>query len=167
MQDPVLANVTAVDFCRNLFENAQKPKWWVRAAYNVYDSYRQEIFGSNLQRKINGGFKKWSLNISNDICRQALHDRKKDELLKLTPSVRQSFDHICKAECEELVKTMVNNTASIAQAGSYLDGEWDQVCSKRVVQRVESHLLGCCGDSCGWNGKSCALDTLNAHGHHG
>eukprot|EP00438_Fugacium_kawagutii_P010173 Skav235865 [mRNA] locus=scaffold1693:332267:332491:- [translate_table: standard] len=73
------------------------------------------------------------------------------------------------AECEDLVQTMVNNTAKIAEAGSYFrgKGKWDRVCSKRVVQRVESHLLGCCGDSCGWNGKSCALDALDAHGHHG
>ena len=31
----------------------------------------------------------------------------------------------------------------------------EETCADEVVGKVEAEMLGCCGRSCGWNGRSC------------
>ena len=68
-----------------------------------------------------------------------------------------SLDNVCKDECIELVKEIkeeswkiLNDVRETHQPPSY-----EEVCAKYVVQKVEAEILGCCAESCGWNGRVC------------
>jgi len=68
-----------------------------------------------------------------------------------------SLKNVCKDECIELVKEMRKVTWEILQDVNV--GEkptsYEEVCARQVVQRVEAEILGCCAESCGWNGRAC------------
>ena len=68
-----------------------------------------------------------------------------------------SLKNVCKDECIELVNEMktvawviVREVVRTEKVTSY-----EEVCAKRVVQKVEAEILGCCAESCGWNGRAC------------
>ena len=71
-------------------------------------------------------------------------------------SHRVLLQKVCKDECEGIVDETINNINKMVQ--------WDvgkktmpfeQSCADRVVRKVESEILGCCGRACGWNNRSC------------
>ena len=77
-----------------------------------------------------------------------------------------SLKNVCKDECHELVKEMREETQKIFKdVGSrkiigpsredFRLQSYEEVCAKRVVQKVEAEILGCCAESCGWNGRAC------------
>ena len=76
-----------------------------------------------------------------------------------------SLDNVCKDECIELVKEMQKETEQILSdvqdvqdvtIGSHQRRpSYEEACAKRVVQKVEAEILGCCAESCGWNGIAC------------
>ena len=72
-----------------------------------------------------------------------------------------SLKNVCKDECIELVKEMKKESPRILRdVGGGSDGwkwmdSYEEVCAKRVVQKVEAEILGCCAESCGWNGRAC------------
>jgi len=96
-----------------------------------------------------------NLKVDNvDICKQKLTDNKK--LARILHSASDSFKLVCQQECEQLVKLIHKDSLPISKMGIQGRGSYRELCSKFVVQKVESNLLGCCGQSCGWNGASCA-----------
>ncbi|CAE7522522.1 unnamed protein product, partial [Symbiodinium pilosum] len=44
---------------------------------------------------------------------------------------------------------------TVVETGRLRKNSWSEICVEHVVKKVESHLLGCCGRSCGWNGWTC------------
>eukprot|EP00435_Cladocopium_sp_Y103_P017599 s262_g4.t1 len=64
--------------------------------------------------------------------------------------------HVCRDECEDIVNETKKNIKEM-----YIDVRLhgtpsEESCADRVVRKVEAEMLGCCGRSCGWNGRSCA-----------
>lgn len=70
-----------------------------------------------------------------------------------------SLDNVCKDECIELVKEMRKETEQILGdvAATEEPPSYEETCAKRVVQKVEAEILGCCAEKCGWNGRACML----------
>eukprot|EP00434_Breviolum_minutum_P014833 symbB.v1.2.013080.t1/scaffold920.1/size152120/2 len=68
-----------------------------------------------------------------------------------------SVKNVCRDECHELVKEMKKKAWEIAEDVGYprKPPSYEEVCAKRVVQKVEAEILGCCAESCGWNGRAC------------
>ena len=70
-----------------------------------------------------------------------------------------SLKNVCKDECIELVKEMKEEGKKILYDVDIDEKppSYEEVCAKRVVQKVEAEILGCCAESCGWNGRACML----------
>jgi len=64
---------------------------------------------------------------------------------------------VCKDECEDLLKMMKNKTEDLTDDVVYDQVPFAQSCAERVVHQVEGEILGCCGRSCGFNGRTCLL----------
>ena len=64
---------------------------------------------------------------------------------------------VCKDECDDLLKMMKEEADYLAAdvLGNHVP--FAQACAERVVQHVEAEVLGCCGRSCGYNGRRCLL----------
>eukprot|EP00434_Breviolum_minutum_P040090 symbB.v1.2.035618.t1/scaffold4843.1/size33977/1 len=74
------------------------------------------------------------------------------------PAWHVSLTRVCHDECLELVKGMRKESSYFVQDvvdGTF--GSFEESCADRVVKKVEAHILGCCGDACGWDGQMCAL----------
>ena len=65
------------------------------------------------------------------------------------PRWMKSPDSLCKDLCIDLVDTIHHNVANIIIAGG--TKKVLQACAAMAIQPVESHILGCCAASCGWN----------------
>ena len=68
-----------------------------------------------------------------------------------------SLKNVCKDECHELAKEMRKKSWRIFSdvVKSWNPPSLEEACAKRVVQKVEAEILGCCAESCGWNGRAC------------
>lgn len=135
-----LMGLTAIDFCTKVFK--------------TYDARWREMAGDHdiiLHEATQG------LNSSS--CVDALRDEGKEGTLKAgskAPFWQEALKHICHHECEEIVHEVVKNGKRIMYFAAYRRAaSYSEACNNLVVQKVEARLLGCCGDSCGWNGKSC------------
>ena len=64
---------------------------------------------------------------------------------------------VCKDECEDLLNMTKKETFHLAKDVVDHDLPFAQTCAKRVVQQVEAEILGCCGRSCGFDGRRCLL----------
>ena len=63
---------------------------------------------------------------------------------------------VCKDECDDLLKMMKKETFHLADDVLH-HVPFAQACAERVVQQVEAEVLGCCGRSCGFDGRRCLL----------
>ncbi|OLQ12507.1 hypothetical protein AK812_SmicGene3565 [Symbiodinium microadriaticum] len=71
-------------------------------------------------------------------------------------STERALQHVCRDECEELIKEMKSQSGKIFGATSVvLAAPFSETCTQLVVQKVESHILSCCAKACGWNEKTC------------
>ena len=68
-----------------------------------------------------------------------------------------ALSQVCKDECDDLLKMMENETEDLADDVVRHDVPFAQACAERVVQQVEAEVLGCCGRSCGFDGRRCLL----------
>ena len=68
-----------------------------------------------------------------------------------------SLKNVCRDECIELVYFMrMQGGWIIGDVGKrHQPPSYEEVCATRVVQKVEAEILGCCAESCGWNGRAC------------
>ena len=64
---------------------------------------------------------------------------------------------VCKDECDDLLKMMEKETKHLAKDIVIDHVPFAQACAERVVQQVEAEVLGCCGRSCGFDGRRCLL----------
>jgi len=86
------------------------------------------------------------------LCEATLRDDKKfHELLQGAGPALQA---VCTQECGEIIKMVKKEAFRMIRYWSP-DFSFSDACNHFVVKRVESHLLGCCADSCGWNGMTC------------
>ena len=68
-----------------------------------------------------------------------------------------ALSQVCKDECDDLLKMMEKETWNLAIDVTGHDVPFAQACAERVVQHVEAEILGCCGRSCGFDGRRCLL----------
>ena len=69
------------------------------------------------------------------------------------PRWMQAQHKVCKDLCIDLVDAMHHNMAGIllSPIGTASKATLLRACAVAVLQPVESHILGCCERSCGWN----------------
>eukprot|EP00438_Fugacium_kawagutii_P028150 Skav213030 [mRNA] locus=scaffold2312:372912:374639:- [translate_table: standard] len=72
-------------------------------------------------------------------------------------AVHHHLQHVCADECQHLVRKMTNEKVyyEIQDDIRYKGAAYEEACADRVVRQVEADVLGCCAESCGYNGKSC------------
>ena len=68
-----------------------------------------------------------------------------------------ALSQVCKDECNDLLKMMRKEAEDLEDDVEDHDVPFAQACAKHVVQHVEAEVLGCCGRSCGFNGRRCLL----------
>ena len=104
------------------------------------------------------------------VCEEQLSNRKAagaygrlHTLLQAPKTAAWHLAHVCRDECEELVN---KTKGEMKQMQTDMKGiaafkQWrapipiGETCAARVVKQVEAEIFGCCGRSCGWNGRSC------------
>ena len=78
-----------------------------------------------------------------------------------SPTEKALWEHalaqVCKDECEDLLHTMKKETEHLQDDVYKNHVPFAQACAERVVQHVEAEVLGCCGRSCGFDGRRCLL----------
>ena len=70
---------------------------------------------------------------------------------------KQALTRVCKDECDDLLNMMKKEAEDLAKDVSENHVPFAQACAERVVQHVEAEILGCCGRSCGFDGRRCLL----------
>ena len=68
-----------------------------------------------------------------------------------------ALSQVCKDECDDLLKMMRKEAEDLANDVVSNHVPFAQACAERVVQQVEAEVLGCCGRSCGFDGRRCLL----------
>ena len=139
--------VPAVRFCSKIFEDEGLK---MKDSYVHKDGRRIVTYRplKNIKSKISSG---------ESLCQKALKDTAKEGILHIsnaTASTKQALKHICHQECAEIVRGTLENAKMIANMGIVRQGSYSELCSIVVVKKVESHLLGCCANSCGWNNQT-------------
>ena len=161
---PVAAS--AVKFCANLFREA------TRAAHAMEEADK----AAGICHKVLTGElgphdgPKWAEKAANSSQPKGQHYQlgRLEKVNATEKAWKVSLDNVCKDECIELVKEMRNETAQILKDVIYRKPKppsyeevrlpsYEEVCAKRVVQKVEAEILGCCAEKCGWNGRACML----------
>ncbi|CAE7869337.1 hypothetical protein AK812_SmicGene22566 [Symbiodinium microadriaticum] len=122
-------NVTALQFCTHLLASAH-PYTHTLQAYVEVDQKLDE-----------------------KLCEQALTDTSKVQ--EILGKAGHAFQHVCRDECQELVKTMREWAEPMMKNYRKHKYPLAAMCTQHVIKHVESHELGCCARSCGWNGKTC------------
>ena len=79
------------------------------------------------------------------------------------PAEKALWEHalaqVCKDECDDLLKMMKSQKETTRLAKDVFQDHvpFAQACAEHVVQHVEAEVLGCCGRSCGFDGRRCLL----------
>ena len=77
------------------------------------------------------------------------------------PAEKALWEHalsqVCKDECTDLLDVMKKETWYLQDDVRDHQVPFAQTCAERVVQHVEAEILGCCGRSCGFDGRRCLL----------
>ena len=68
-----------------------------------------------------------------------------------------ALSQVCKDECEDLLHMMKEEAQHLAEDVRKNNVPFAQACAQHVVQQVEAEVLGCCGQSCGFDGRRCLL----------
>ena len=78
-----------------------------------------------------------------------------------SPAEKALWEHalsqVCKDECTDLLDMMKKETKHLQKDVLGKDVPFAQACAEHVVQHVEAEVLGCCGRSCGFDGRRCLL----------
>ena len=144
-EDGDLLRIAAVDFCAALLKN----------------------FDEMYHLKGGAAVPQARERVSSSKCVKSLEDVEKAKIAKGNGSMnvwQTALRHVCHEECEEIVHEMKWQTGRILlfSAGDARSASYSEACSIFVVRKVESHILGCCGDSCGWDGAKCASARFQA-----
>ena len=143
--EAISSNVTAVRFCSTLF--------------GKFDNQIPlgEWNGRNLANKKRKVVEKSREELTVSSCKKII--KNSENLQQLLGEASHSLRHVCEEECEELVAEVKSHMDEIADYAVDRRASWSTMCSKLAVAKVESHMLGCCGNTCGWNNRTCALST--------
>ena len=76
---------------------------------------------------------------------------------KETALWEHALAQVCKDECDDLLDMMKEEAEDLADDVVGHHVPFAQACAERVVQQVEAEVLGCCGRSCGFDGRRCLL----------
>ena len=68
-----------------------------------------------------------------------------------------ALSQVCKDECTDLLYMMKKEAINLAKDVFQDHVPFAQACAEHVVQHVEAEVLGCCGRSCGFDGRRCLL----------
>ena len=142
------SNVTALRFCSTLF--------------GMFDHLTPlgDWNGPNLANKKRKVVQKSREELRVSSCKKII--KNSENLQQLLGEASHSLRHVCEEEseeCEELVAEVKSHMDEIADYAVDRRASWSTMCSKLAVAKVESHMLGCCGNTCGWNNRTCALST--------
>ena len=162
---PVAAS--AVKFCSNLFREATR----ARAAGSAGRTAHQEAEkAAGICHKVLTGElgaddgPEWAEKAANSSQPDGQHYQlgRLQKVNATEKAWKVSLKNVCKDECIELVKKTKEETRRIvADVGILPKFEkppsYEEACAKHVVQKVEAEILGCCAESCGWNGRACML----------
>ena len=78
-----------------------------------------------------------------------------------SPTEKALWEHalaqVCKDECKDLLQMMYKEAEHLQDDVYKNHVPFAQACAERVVQHVEAEVLGCCGRSCGFDGRRCLL----------
>eukprot|EP00913_Durusdinium_trenchii_P023738 g22295.t2 len=140
---------------------------WARSVKSPVETAALAFCEAALKKKATKGGKKEDSVPPVSVCEEQLSNRKATGAYGRLHTVLQEapktaawhLTRVCRDECEELVN-MTNRNMGKMQ--SDLHGAWTphvmsvgETCAMRVVKKVEAEIFGCCGRSCGWNGRSC------------
>lgn len=140
-----LIRVKAVEFCAKVFEPVQR-----FSEARMDDPVFREVYRRNSVESLDPA-----------VCSKALEDDQKEDILgkRTNKAWQHALKQVCHEECEDLVKEVRESSHDIVtQVFWRRQMSFGEMCSHLVVQRVEARLMGCCAESCGWNGKTCILD---------
>ena len=70
---------------------------------------------------------------------------------------KDALARVCKDECTDLLDMMKKETKHLAEDVKHDHTPFARTCAEHVVQHVEAEVLGCCGRSCGFDGRRCLL----------
>ena len=160
---PVAAS--AIKFCSNLFREANKAGQSERESRKALVREAQEAEGI-CHKVLTGdlGFHdgpKWAEKAAKSSQPEGQH-LKLGRLQKVNATEKAwnvSLKNVCRDECQELVKEMRKVTVEVLRDVGRTENppSYEEACAKRVVQKVEAEILGCCAEKCGWNGRACML----------
>ena len=68
-----------------------------------------------------------------------------------------ALSQVCKDECTDLLDMIKKEANHLAEDVQENHVPFAQACAEHVVQHVEAEVLGCCGRSCGFDGRRCLL----------
>jgi len=173
-------SASAVKFCSELFHEAVRAgkvmdKTWAEARHYEILSNNKGYAKANEETEKAAGIchkvltgelgpqdgPKWAEKAANSSQPEGQHYQlgRLQKVNATEKAWKVSLDNVCRDECIELVKEMKEEREEI-----FMDVEktekppsYEEVCAKRVVQKVEAEILTCCADSCGWNGRACML----------
>ena len=159
---PVAAS--AVKFCSNLFREAnavaRKRRMDPQRIFQKTARHGPRICDKVLTGELARG-PKWAEEAAKSSQPKGQHYQlgRLQEVNALQTAWRVSFANVCRDECQELVKEMQRESQEIFKdvGRNFQLPSYEEVCAKRVVQKVEAEILGCCAESCGWNGRACML----------
>lgn len=77
-------------------------------------------------------------------------------------SLKVAFKKVCHYECADLVRKLADKNTIRALLPYDAQNTLEERCAALVVRKVEAETLGCCAQTCGWNGAACGLwDFMN------
>ena len=158
---PVAAS--AVKFCSNLFREVNYHHLEMEDAED--DAWGEADKAAGICHKVLTGElgphdgPEWAEKAANSSQPKGQHfKRGRLEKVDATETAwKVSLKNVCKDECIELVKEMKEERKKILYDVDIDEKppSYEEVCAKRVVQKVEAEILGCCAEKCGWNGRAC------------
>lgn len=104
-------------------------------------------------------------NLAPEMCEKVVAEGQHQGFGRLDPlaplasgtALHQHLQHVCHDECKELVGKMKDRDISYDMTNDLQahGSPFAESCADRVVRQVEADILGCCAQSCQYNGRSC------------
>ena len=138
----------AADLCQHVLTNSlnateeTKAPWAAKAAKESQDQGWGSFFGALLSGQSTSRFGRMD---------PLVQDASPEE----QELWRHSLGRVCHDECLELVNLTIENLQDVALRDPYRGISTTRSCAERVVRKVEAEIMGCCGQTCGWNNVTC------------
>eukprot|EP00438_Fugacium_kawagutii_P028152 Skav213032 [mRNA] locus=scaffold2312:377744:379492:- [translate_table: standard] len=149
---PAPVRVAALNFCKALWMKETKFGWAQTLSGSPTPNMCEQVLAEGLAPS----GQKWLKELK-DLSKVDHQGYGRLDPLVRGTAVHHHLRHVCADECKNLVKKMTNETVEreIWNDLNEKGVSHTEACADRVVRQVEAEVLGCCADSCGYNGKSC------------